>query len=130
MERNDLVHLATDGSTATFWQTEHYTTAAFGNLKRGVGIVVSTGTEPVKLRSLTIQTPTPGFTAEVEAAPLDGPYEVVSSPQTVGEKTTFTLHVAEPRRLYMVWITNLVQFDTGDPSKPFGARISEVDGSR
>jgi hypothetical protein len=29
----------------------------------------------------------------------------------------------------MVWITNLVRFDTGDPTKPFGARISEVTGT-
>ena len=128
-ERNDLVRLATDGSTGTSWQTEHYTTAEFGNLKKGVGLVVFTGPDPARLGSLTIRTPTPGFTAVIEAAPLDGPFTIVSSPQTVGDRTTFTLHVAAPRRLYMIWITKLTRFDTGDPSKPFGARISEVSGS-
>ncbi len=128
-ERNDLVGLATDGSTGTSWQTEHYTTAAFGNLKHGVGLVLLTRPTPARLGSLTIQTSTPGFTAVVEAAAFDGAFHVVSSPQTVGGKTTFTLHVAEPRRLYMIWITKLVQFDTGDPTKPFGARISEVTAS-
>jgi serine/threonine-protein kinase len=129
VERDDLLHFATDGSTGTSWQTEHYTTAAFGNLKKGVGIVLSTGTEPATLTSLTVQSPTPGFTAVVEAAPLDGPWAVVSSTQTVGTKTTFAVHVQAPRRLYMVWITNLVRFDTGDPTKPYGARISEITGS-
>jgi serine/threonine protein kinase len=129
VERNDLLHLATDGSTDTSWQTEHYTTAAFGNLKEGVGIVLSTGTESAKLTSLTVQSPTPGFTAVVEAAPEDGSWAVVSSSQTVGTKTTFKLDVPAPRRLYMVWITNLVRFDTGDPTKPYGARISEVTAS-
>jgi eukaryotic-like serine/threonine-protein kinase len=128
-ERNDLVGFATDGSTATSWQTEHYTTAAFGNLKQGVGLVLSTGSAPVELGSLTVRTPTPGFTAVVEAAAGAGRFSVVSSSQTLGDTTTFRLHVPGPRRLYMVWITNLVRFDTGDPTKPFGARISEVTGS-
>jgi serine/threonine-protein kinase len=128
-ERNDLVRLATDGSTGTSWQTEHYTTAEFGNLKQGVGLVLFTGPDPARLGSLTIRTPTPGFTAVIEAAPLDGPFAIVSSPQTVHDKTTFTLHVKAPRRLYMIWITKLARFDTGDPSKPFGARIGEVSGS-
>jgi serine/threonine-protein kinase len=130
VERNDLLHLATDGSTATSWQTEHYTTAAFGNLKRGVGIVLSTGPEGVKLRSLTIETPTPGFKAEIEAGDSEqGPFDVVSSEQTVGSKTTFTLNVPEARRFYVVWITQLVYFDTGDPRNHYGARISEITGS-
>ncbi len=128
-ERNDLVGLSTDGATATSWQTEHYTTAEFGNLKKGVGLVLFTGPTPARLGSLTIQTPTPGFTAVIEAAPLDGSFAIVSSPQTVGDRTTFTLHASGPRRLYMIWITKLTRFDTGDPSKPFGARISEVVGS-
>jgi eukaryotic-like serine/threonine-protein kinase len=129
-ERNDLLHLATDGSTATSWQTEHYTTAAFGNLKQGVGIVVSTGNEPVKLGSLTVDTPTPGFKAEVEAGDSEhGPFDVVSSDRTVGSKTTFALHVSEARRFYMVWLTELVYFDTGDPVHHYGARISEITGT-
>jgi eukaryotic-like serine/threonine-protein kinase len=125
-ERDDLVSRATDGSATTFWQTEHYTTAQFGNLKQGVGLVLDAGSTPVRLQTLTIQTPTPGFVAEIEAASQDGPFAPVSSPQSVGTSTTFKLHVPAARRLYMIWITRLTRFDTGDASKPFGARIAEV----
>jgi serine/threonine-protein kinase len=128
-ERNDLVSQATDGSIQTFWQTERYTTAQFGNLKKGVGLVLSTGTSPAKLSKLTVETTTPGFTAEIRAGDTEGSYTVVSSPQTVSDRTTFDLHLDGPKRFYVIWITQLVQFDTGDPTKPFGAKINEVTGS-
>jgi eukaryotic-like serine/threonine-protein kinase len=125
-ERNDQIPGATDGNPSTYWQTEHYTTAAFGNLKQGVGLVLDAG-KSVRLGSLTIKAPTPGFAAEIKAGTSpSGPFSPVSSDQTVADTTTFTLNVPDGRRYYLIWITRLVQFDTGDPSKPFGARISEV----
>jgi hypothetical protein len=128
-ERNDLLSRATDGSTSTYWQTEHYTTDQFGNLKRGVGLVLDTGKD-VRLSSLTIQSPTPGFSAEIEAgASADGTFTPVSSHQTVGTRTTFTLHVPGVRRYYLIWITRLARFNTGDLSKPFGAEIAEITAS-
>jgi serine/threonine-protein kinase len=130
VEGNPSLHNATDGSTATYWETERYTTAAFGNLKKGVGIVVSTGANPVKLESLTVQSSTPGWQAEIEAGDSEqGPFDVVSSDQTVGSKTTFALNVPEARRFYVVWITQLASFDTGDPTKHYAVRISEITGS-
>jgi eukaryotic-like serine/threonine-protein kinase len=130
VEGNPSLQNATDGSTSTAWETERYTTAAFGNLKKGVGIVVSTGANPVKLDSLTVASPTPGFQAEIKAGDSEqGPFDSVSSIQTVGSKTTFALHVPEARRFYVVWITQLVSFDTGDASKHYAARISEITGS-
>jgi serine/threonine-protein kinase len=130
VEGNPSLHNATDGSTSTYWETERYTTAAFGNLKKGVGIVVSTGANPVKLESLTVQSPTPGWLAEIKAGDSEqGPFDVVSPVQTVGSKTTFALNVPEARRFYVVWITQLASFDTGDPTKHFAVRISEITGS-
>ena len=128
-ERDDLVPDATDRSTSTYWQTERYTTAQFGNLKHGVGLVLDAGT-PVELRSLTVLSGTTGFVAVVKAGnSSDGPFTPVSSQQTAGGKTTFTLHVPKKERYYLVWITQLVSTDTGDPSKPFIARIAEVTAS-
>lgn len=125
-ERNDLVSRATDGNPSTYWQTEHYTTAAFGNLKKGVGLVLDAG-KSVRLGSVTIKTATPGFSAEIEAgSSQQGPFTPVSQVQTVQNPTTFTLHVPAPRRLYVVWITQLVRFDTGDSVHPYGAQIAEV----
>ena len=129
VERNDLLDAATDGSTSTFWQTEHYTTAQFGNLKRGVGLVLDAG-KPVKLGSIRLQTATSGFSALIKAGSSpNGPFTEVSAEQTVGDTTTFTLHVSTEERYYVVWITQLTAFDTGDSSKPFGAQIAEVTAS-
>jgi len=125
-EMNTQIPAATDGNPSTYWQTERYTTAAFGNLKQGVGLVLDAG-KSVRLGSLTIKTPVPGFSAEIKAgSSQSGRFDVVSSDQTVGGATTFTLNVPEARRYYVIWITKLVQTDTGDPSKPFAARIAEV----
>jgi hypothetical protein len=130
IERNDLLAKATDGSTSTFWQTERYTTANFGNLKRGVGLVLDAGSD-VKLSTVAVETGTPGFAAEIQAGSSQhGPFETVSSSQTVDGKTTFTLNVPSARRYYVVWITHLAHFDTGDASKPYGAQISEVTAGR
>ena len=97
---------ATDGNAATFWYTQTYFSSAFGGLKSGLGLVVDAGS-PVKLPRLTVQTPTPGFTAVVEAGDSEsGPFTADSSSQTVGASTTFTLHGARAR-YYVVWITML-----------------------
>ena len=126
VERNDLIPDATDGNPSSFWQTERYTTAAFGNLKQGVGLVLDAG-KSVKLGSLTVKSPTPGFSAVIKAGDSSsGPFDAVSSDQTVGGKTTFTLHGQNAHRYYLIWITQLARFNTGDPSKQFGAQITEV----
>ena len=114
------------GSTSTYWQTERYTTAQFGNLKQGVGLVLDAG-RPVQLGSLAVTSGTSGFVAVIKAGSSpDGPFTPVSSEQTAGSKTTFTLHVPQQERYYEVWITELVRSDTGDPTKPFVAQIAEV----
>jgi hypothetical protein len=107
-EHDSEVPNATDGNPATFWETEDYHgSVTFGNLKDGVGIVVGAG-RPVKLRSLTVATDTPGFTATIKAGEsASGPFTAVSSSQTVTSRTTFSLSVDPARRYYLVWITQL-----------------------
>ena len=63
---------ATDGSSTTFWRTEHYNTPDFGGLKDGVGLVLNAPGD-VALKTLTVTSDTPGFTAVVKAG---------SSPET------------------------------------------------
>ena len=97
-EHDELVSNATDGNRATSWETEDYHgSVTFGNLKDGVGIVVDAG-RPVKLDSLTVDSDTPGFTAEVKAgSSATGPFDTVSSAETVNAQTTFSLTVPTPR---------------------------------
>jgi len=102
----DTAAAATDGDASTSWYTQTYFSSAFGGLKSGLGLVVDAGS-PVKLSQLTVQTPTPGFTAVVEAGDSEsGPFTADSSAQPVGASTTFTLHGARAR-YYVVWITML-----------------------
>jgi eukaryotic-like serine/threonine-protein kinase len=107
-EHNDQVAFATDGNPSTSWETDHYNNASFGNLKRGVGLVLDAGS-PTKLSKLIVQTTTPGLTAIVKAGSSElGPFDPVSSSQTVsGSTSTFSLRVPDPRRYYLLWITQL-----------------------
>ncbi len=108
-EHDEEVPNATDGNPATSWGTERYRTVSFGNLKSGVGLVLDAGSA-VRLRSLTVFSDTPGFTARIEAgASSNGPFGSVSSTETVGTKTTFALQVDQPRRYYLIWITQLAE---------------------
>jgi hypothetical protein len=109
VEDNPNIPLATDGNTATAWATEHYTTANFGNLKDGVGLVLQTHHAPAKLTSLTVTSDTLGWSGEIKAgASATGPFHTVSDNRTVeSTRTTFTLNVAAPLRYYVIWITRL-----------------------
>jgi hypothetical protein len=72
----------------------------------------------VKLAHLTVETPTPGFTAEIQAGDsATGVFTTDSSSQTVNGTTTFTLD-GKTARYYVVWITQL--------SPQLYAQISEV----
>jgi len=96
---------ATDGDPTTTWRTESYATPAFGGLKDGVGLVLSSGT--ATLRSLTVVTPTPGFTARIEVgSSQDGPFAVDSATRTVGARTTFSL-TGKSGSYWVVWLTQL-----------------------
>jgi eukaryotic-like serine/threonine-protein kinase len=94
---------ATDGNAGTFWYTEHYS----GGLgKAGVGLVLDAG-HAKTVKSITVQSATPGFTAEILAGnSIGSTMKIDSSKHLVGSSTTFTLGNASAR-YYIVWITNL-----------------------
>jgi len=107
VEDNQRLPLATDGNPTSHWATEWYTNDQFGNLKQGVGVVLDAG-KPTRLKTLTLTSNTPGFTAVVKASTSkSGPFQVVSQEQTVGRKTTFSLRRSAPREFYLLWITQL-----------------------
>jgi serine/threonine-protein kinase len=104
VEHNELVGDATDGSTSTAWTTETYHGPDFGGLKTGVGLVLA-ARGLVKLAQLTVTTPTPGFTAEIQASDSpSGGFTADSSSQTVNGRTTFTLD-GRTATYYLIWIT-------------------------
>ncbi len=97
---------ATDGSSSRRGRRRHTSGPDFAGLKTGVGLVLAAG-RPVKLAHLTLTTPTPGFTAVIQAGDSpSGGFTADSSPQTVdGTTKTFDLdgHTAS---YYVIWITN------------------------
>ena len=104
-EHNSDAPNATDGNTATYWTTESYRSQDFGGLKDGVGLVLNApGT--VALKTLTVTTDTPGFTAVVKAGSSPESAQPVSSEQTVAAKTTFDLDGTKAS-VYVLWITRL-----------------------
>jgi serine/threonine-protein kinase len=113
----DTASRATDGSAATYWYTQTYGDQTFGGLLTGLGLVLDAGS-PVKLAQMTVTTPTPGFTAEIQSGDsATGPFVPDSSSQTVNGTTTFTLN-GQTAQYYVVWITQL-------PPQRY-AQISEV----
>jgi serine/threonine-protein kinase len=114
----DTAAYATDGSTSSSWTTQTYGDQNFGGLLTGLGLVLDAG-RSVKLTSLTVQTSTPGFTAEIRTGSSpNGPFSSDSSSKTVaGSSATFALNGASAQ-YYVVWITSL-------PATPTVA-ISEV----
>ena len=61
----------------------------------------------VSLKTISVTTDTPGYTAEIEAGSSPaGPFAADSSAKTIGSRTTFTLD-GKSARYYVVWITHL-----------------------
>jgi hypothetical protein len=120
-EHDELAGRATDGNPSTAWTTETYDSQDFGGLKDGVGLMLDAGSA-VKLAHLTVTTPPPGFTAEIQSSDSStGGFTADSSSQTVSGTTTLTLN-GSTARYYVVWITQL---------PPGGrAEISEVTATR
>jgi hypothetical protein len=124
-ENNDMAPRATDGDQATFWRTDRYNTAQFGNLKEGLGLVIDAGSI-VKARELQVDLAAAGGRAEVRAAtdtsgnPAD--WQVVGSARNLGERTTFQLKGDQGYRWYMLWITELPD----GPKGGYQARVGEV----
>jgi serine/threonine protein kinase len=96
---------ATDGSSTTFWRTEHYRSQDFGGLKDGVGLVLN-APGSVALKTLIVTSDTPGFTAVVRAGSSPEAAQPDSDSQTVGTKTTFDLNGLSGS-VYVLWITQL-----------------------
>src|SRR5439155_25898173 len=88
-------------------ETHDYRTAFLGSLKVGVRLVLAAGGGQ-RLVELTVMTTTPGFTAVVKAGSSEsGPFEPVSSSQTVDGTATYSLRVDPAQRYYVLWITHL-----------------------
>ncbi|HVT77732.1 MAG TPA: protein kinase [Acidimicrobiales bacterium] len=109
-ENEALAHFAVDGSAATQWKTELYHSASFGNLKTGVGLILTAeGTNAFD--TITLTSPSRGWTVEVYAAAqpastLGGWGRAIASRKVATGSTTLSLN-GTPGGAVLVWITDL-----------------------
>ena len=111
-ENDDQVGAVIDGDPGTQWRTELYNTAAFGNLKDGVGFYVDLGA----VRDITaaeVTTTTPGIDYDLRVA--DAPaaaaadWRVVATVEAAGEQVTTTFDTPVRARYLLVWVTGDLQ---------------------
>ena len=98
--------LAIDHSSTSAWFTEHYASAAFGNLKSGTGVVFTVN-GGAAVRTLTIRFAEAGVAAQVFAGsrPSGKPVAATHSAPNV-----WRIRLSQPTRStsWLVWITKLV----------------------
>jgi hypothetical protein len=125
-ESPTTVALALDGDPTTAWETEHYDTAEFGNLKDGVGLYLDAG-RGVVARGIRIATARKGWELELYVSNRVPPsvtgWTKVGSGTMNAAKKTFDLDTGRQRfRYFLVWITSLAK----DPNGRYGTEISEL----
>ncbi len=109
------VGLVTDGDpTGTAWETEHYDSDTFAGTKSGpepgVGVYVTVAS-PSTPKGLIVHSPTPGWSANVYAAPAGPPSELSGWGEPVGEASDASgtqeidLTVPQPSTYFLLWFT-------------------------
>jgi serine/threonine-protein kinase len=107
---SDLGNLV-DNDPSTTWSTENYGTRSFGGLKPGVGVVLQLD-GPHKLKQLTVNSPSTGWSAEVVVADTAKPSrdawgDAVASKKGIGAGTTTFDLGGKTGGAVLLWITDL-----------------------
>jgi len=133
-EEDGTEELAIDGNpTETAWTTEHYDTDTFAGTKTGpdpgVGIYVTTKAvaSPSKMKILS---PTPGWTAEIFAAPSGPPEEIdewgepIAEVKDASKEEEVQLHLGEASKYFLIWFTKASP--SSDQEGRFQVEISDI----
>ncbi|MBW1601758.1 protein kinase family protein [Streptomyces sp. JJ66] len=125
-ESAEKAALAFDGDPGTYWQTLYYRSAAFGNLKPGVGLILDLGSVQ-QVSDLKVN-----FLGETSVDFLAAPADAAGRPDSLGDfskvdsatGTDVTLSAKQPirTRYVLVWLTELPH--TGDGE--YRGRITEI----
>jgi cytoskeletal protein RodZ len=99
--------LALSGDPATPWHTDWYTTARFGNLEAGTGLLLDLG-RTVTAAGVTVQLgDTPGADLQIRAGTAVGDLRVVASATDAGGAVLLRLASHPDVRYVLVWFTLL-----------------------
>jgi cytoskeletal protein RodZ len=116
--------LAIDGNPATAWYTSWYTTAAFGNLQPGTGLLLDMG-RPVTITAAQITLggiPGAGLQLRAGDVPALADLREVASATGVGGVIRLRLTAAARARYVLIWFTSLPP----DTSGTFQASVYNV----
>jgi tRNA A-37 threonylcarbamoyl transferase component Bud32 len=114
-EDPEIVGLVVDGDpTSTTWSSEHYDSADFAGTKTGpnpgVGlyVVARSTTKPAEM---LVNSPSPGWRAEVYATASGPPEDLsewgepIGEVEDAGEKEAIELHLGSPAKYFLLWFT-------------------------
>jgi serine/threonine-protein kinase len=133
-EVGSKVGLAVDGIPASAWETEHYDSPTFAGTKAGpdpgVGIYVTTKSDATPSK-MVVRSPTPGWNAEVFAAPAGSPPADLSGwGEPVGEVANaagtveIDLAVKQPSRYFLLWFNKASE--ARDQEGRYQVEISDI----
>ena len=108
-ERDEEAALAVDGRKETAWRTERYSRF----FKAGVGLVLDAGRR-VRVEQVVLDTPTPGFRAEIRLGNTrGGPFATAAPAQTLTARTRFAVP-GRAGRFVVVWVVGLPPESAGE----------------
>ena len=113
---------ALSGNPATPWHTSWYTTARFGNLQAGTGLLLDLGRTVTATRVTIRLGSTPGADLEVRAGTSDADLRVVASSADAGGTVRLRLASHPHARYMLIWFTLLPP----DTAGTYQADISRV----
>ncbi|MBM36210.1 MAG: hypothetical protein VX963_02655 [Actinomycetota bacterium] len=110
LEHPEKVELINNGDSSSGWYTERYTTADFGKLKDGVGLIISLG-PPQQIDRLRISSPTIDWSFEIFASEkTGGGIQEWGDPVAIRDEISGTITVdleGVPGATLLLWITSL-----------------------
>jgi serine/threonine-protein kinase len=134
-EVGSKIGYAVDGNpTGTAWETEHYDSDVFGGTKTGpdpgVGVYVTT-TAQAQPKKMIVRTGTPGWDAQVFAAPSGPPEELSGWGEPVGlaieasSVEEIDLTVPQPSRYFLLWFNKASE--ARDQPGRYQVEISDIE---
>jgi hypothetical protein len=105
----ELARLAIDGSLATAWRTSWYTTAGFGNLKPGTGLLLDMG-RPVTVTAVQVTLGTitgADVQLRVGGQPAQPDLRLVAHAADAGRVVTISITRPAAARYLLIWFTRL-----------------------
>ena len=104
---------AIDGSSSTYWQSDWYSSADFGGLKAGTGLLIDFG-KPVTIVSADLSLGNAGSYVELRGGDTSSPttLKTIGGTKNAGDSTTIRPQET-PVRYLLVWFTKLPQTSSG-----------------